>query len=165
MKNHNAKVGGGWLRFVRRAYGVFLFLVIIDIALIVSSEAMRNALGRVDGRGWMLLASRVLPSLVLLGFYSWFLSRGIRSIRETALASALHSAVFSLLGLAALLPWLGLFAAVLTPISVVYFGAIVWIPGGYYVASLAALLFTGVNLGIGKVALARYRECSSEGGA
>jgi len=146
------------LEFVRLMYMVFSFLAAIDIALIASSEEMRNALGRVDDRGWVLLASRVLPSVILLSFYSWFLSRAVRSIRLAAIASGLHSAIFSVLGLVALVPGLGLFAAALTPISVVYVGAILWLPGGYFAAVLVALVFIAVNLGVGNVARRAYCE-------
>jgi len=147
-----------WLRVVRRTYAVFLLLIIINIGLIASSETMRNVLGQVDGRGWTDLAVRIIPSVILLGFYSWFLARGFRSVLVATMATALHSTIFSLLGLAAMLPWLGLFAAALTPISPIYIGAILWFSNGYYAACVVALLFTGVNLSLGKIALDHRRD-------
>lgn len=153
---------GRWLRLVRRTYAVFLLLAIIDMGLITFSPTARNALGRVDGRGWAPLAARMIPSLILVGFYSWFLARGILSVRAATMAIGLHSAVFSLLGVGILLPWLGLFAAALTPISPVYIGAILWLPDGYYVGSVAALLFVSLNLAIGKGALAHRGDAADE---
>ena len=153
-----------WMQCVRRTYLVFLLLVITDLTLIALTPTVRNALGRIDGLGWAPLAARIAPSVILLGFYSWFLTKGIRSKRTATTAVALHSAVFSLLGLAILLPWLGLFAAALTPISPVYIGALLWLPAGYYAGSLAALVFIGVNLALGKGALAHRGASARESG-
>jgi hypothetical protein len=78
-------------------------------------------------------------------------------MRAATTASIVHSSALAPLGMAAPLPWLGPFFAAMTPISPAYIGAILWVPGGYFVGCVAALLFTGVNLGIGRSALAQRR--------
>ena len=142
---------GGRMEGVRIGYGIFAALVALDLVLISLCADFRNALGRVDGRGGAALVPRILPDLLLLFFYSWFMYRGFRSERA-ALLVTLHSLVFAGLGLAATIPWLGMFASVLTPISVLYSGAILWLPAGYYVALSIALVFAVANVAIGVVA-------------
>jgi hypothetical protein len=136
---------------VRIVYGIFAALVAVDLALITLSADFRNALGRVDGRGGGALVPRILPDLLLLFFYSWFMRRRFRSERA-ALLVTVHSFVFAGLGLAATIPWLGMFASFLTPISVLYVGSVLWLPAGYYVALSIAVVFAVANVVIGVVA-------------
>jgi hypothetical protein len=144
----------------RITYAIFAALVTVDLVFVSISPDFRNALGRIDGRGTIALVPRILPDLLLLFFYCWFLYRGVRW-KQTTLLIGLHSFVLAALGFAAMIPWLGIFAAFLTPISVLYFGAILWLPAGYHVALFVALVFAVTNVWIGVVARRRRGDVTT----
>src|SRR5215831_427151 len=135
---------------VRGVYGVFAALAALDLVLIATVEPVRSAVGRTEGLG---LAIRCLPSLAVLGACGWAYLQLRSSARSSVRLVLVLSVVFAALGLLTLMPWVGMFAALLTPISVLYFAAILWVPQGFFVAMAVTVAFIMLS-----VATARHAQ-------
>jgi len=143
---------------VRDVYGVFAALAALELALIATVEPLRSAVGRTEGLG---LAIRCLPSLAVLGVCGWAYVQLRSDARSGERFVLVLSVVFVALGFLTLTPWVGMFAALLTPISVLYFAAILWVPQGFFVAVGVAVAFMILNVTTGRLAYRRIRESRS----
>lgn len=142
---------------VRNVYGAFTALAALDLVLIATVEPVRSAVGRTEGLG---LAIRCLPGLAVLGVCGWAYLQ-LRSDRRSSVRLVLVlSVAFAALGLLTLAPWVGMFAALLTPISVLYFAAILWMPQGFFVAMAVTVVFIILSVATARLAQRRLHESS-----
>lgn len=143
---------------VRGVYGVFAALAVLDLVLIATVEPVRSAVGRTEGLG---LAVRSLPSLAVLGVCGWAYVQLGSNARSAVRLVLVLSVVFAALGLLTLIPWIGMFAALLTPISVLYFAAILWVPQGFFVVMAVTVGFIILNVTTARLAQHRLHESQS----
>jgi hypothetical protein len=145
------------LKLMRRAYGLLLWLSSVDLVLVCASQEYRNALGRVQPELLPTLV-RLTPGAVLMLLCVVVLARLRRNPKAGMAWAAGTSAVFAILGASALLPWIGMFAATLTPMAGLYLAALLWIPNGLFLAMSIAVVFTAANSWVAKVA---FKQCGS----
>ena len=136
------------MQVIRRIYSVLAALTFLDLILIWISPSFRDVAGQAEG--WRGTAIRSAPDLVLFGVLGWASQSRLRGEFTLTL-----SIIFGAFSIVMLLPWIGMFAALLTPISLLYFAAILWIPHGFSLADAVAVVFLVLNA---SVALFSVRE-------
>jgi hypothetical protein len=131
---------------------MFAAFAALDLVLVVTTDALRNAAGQIEGAAILI---RCLPDLILVLLCSSIGMQLRNDSRLTVWAVLISAAVFLLLGVLSLVPWIGMFFVMLTPVSVLYFAAILWSPRGVMVAVGISLVFILVNAAISAYAVRR----------
>jgi len=130
----------------KNTFIIFIYLVIADVACFVASEDFRNAFGVFDVKSSQEYIVRLLPDFILFSFYTVVLFRLQKGNSIPNILLKLYCLLFTLLGLALCIPWGGMFFAPFTPIGVLYVGSILWVPEGFYVSMLIAIMFCITNI-------------------
>jgi len=134
---------------VKGLFAAFAALAALDLVLVATAEPIRDVVGRAEGVGLLI---RGLPSLSVFCVCSWAYLRSRSGAGSRARIVLILSVVFAALGLLALLPWVGMFAVMFTPISLLYFTAVIWMPWGFFVAVALTAAFILLNVAIARVA-------------
>tara|TARA_R110001599_G_scaffold188238_1_gene382686 strand:- start:276 stop:731 length:456 start_codon:yes stop_codon:yes gene_type:complete len=133
-------------RFILAAFVLLSLLTAIDIAIYILSDTYRNLLGVVDGQGFGGYLITLFPDILILVFYALFFYQYKRFNTMPKKLLIIHSLVFLVTAILLLIPWIGFFFFAFSPIGVLYFGATLYLPGGYYIALLMAFAFLIFNL-------------------
>jgi hypothetical protein len=145
-------------KFVLWVYSLYTLLALSDIILVAGSPRYRNALGRVDVSDMVDLSVRLAPSAFLVFFCaSVVVGRQLTRGPWKALV-VVSSGLFVVLGVVALVPWIGVFATMLTPIASVSISALLWLSNGYLLSLIVSLGFVSVNAWIIACSLVGARQ-------
>ncbi len=125
-------------------FSTLLAFVVADVILLLVSDPYRNMLGIMRPGTRLSFSFRILPSLILASYYVFALRAVIRQQACEKLVAA-HSLYCVLVGLAACVPWIGMFCGPLLPISSLYLGALLWANNGLVLASAIAMNFVILN--------------------
>lgn len=133
-------------QYVPRILFIFCILIIADLLLVALSVGYRNQLGVIDGKGITGYLYRLLPDILMLSFYGVFFLKYKKSNALPLKLLTIHSVFFMVLGILLCIPWGGLFFAPLTPVGILYLGAISLLAEGFYVSLSIAVAFFILNL-------------------
>jgi hypothetical protein len=132
-------------RYVRIGFACLGALALLDVVLLLSTEEYRNALGVTPGVFDSFNLGRIILDVLMSVFY-WMVYVKIREGRVLSSLMVWHGLLYGLLGAAlCFLPWGGLFLAPLTPVGVLYLGAILWTPFQLPGALGVAVAFVAFN--------------------
>lgn len=128
---------------LRHVFAMFCLLPVLDVIVLCSSSGYRDLFGVTHGLSdnWW----RLIPDAAMVILY-WRVYSKMQKASISPHLMLWHGILYGLLGLALFIPWGGYFLAPLTPIGLLYLGAIVCVPSvGYYLALGVATLFVGFN--------------------
>lgn len=125
---------------------VAFFLIFTDIMLLIFSGEYRNMLGMInrdDVGGYIF---RILPSFVMLFLYTYICRSILNGYTLSKKFLIFHSVFFVIAGTISCLPWIGMFAAIFTPIASLYLSLVLWSKDGYIVSIFIASIFLAFNI-------------------
>ena len=117
----------------------------LDVVMLLSSGDYRNTLGRTHGVSDSFNIGRILIDGSMIAFYGLVYLK----MREGGVLPRVmvwHGLLYGLLGVLLCFPWGGFFLAPLTPVGLLFLGAIIWTPFDYYGALGVAGAFVVFNI-------------------
>jgi len=117
----------------------------LDVVMLLSSGDYRDTLGRTHGVSDSFNIGRIVIDGSMIAFYGLVYLK----MREGGVLPRVvmwHGLLYGLLGFGLCLPWIGIFLAPLTPVGLLFLGAIIWTPLHYYGALGVAGAFVAFNM-------------------
>lgn len=142
------KADGTYVRIGFACFGVFAAL---DAVMRLSTEEYRNSLGT-TGVFDSFNIGKVIFNVSMTAFYGWAYVK-LREGRALSRLMLWHGVLYGVLGLGLCLPFVGMFLAQLTPIGLLFFGALMWTPFGYPGLLSVAITFVVFNAYLVRVGL------------
>lgn len=138
-----AKLGAASRKINHWILAGFALLAALDVVMALIVPVYRQSLGTLEIWSQVFIV-RIFPPVFFLGFYLLLWNKCRAPSRHVLLF--IHSILFIFLGLILCLPFIGPLLAFVTPVSPLYYGAIMLVPGGYVIAILVAVVFIISNI-------------------
>lgn len=129
---------------IEKSFMSLAAIVVLDFVLLLVSREYRDVLGTTEGISGAVW--RIVLDIGMIAIYGLMYFKVNRNSRILSPLLVCHGLLYGSLGAALCLPWGGYFIAPLTPVGLLYLGSILWVPHGYFVALVVAVVFVTFNI-------------------